>query len=385
MHSLRNYLSCALFIFVLGFPFVKAHAITPPETLAEEAIILDAETGTTLFDKKADERMPTASMSKVMTMLVVFDALKSGQLKLDQTVPVSEKAWKMQGSKMFIHVGDMVSVQDLIRGVIIQSGNDACVALAEAIAGSEEAFAELMNKKAKEIGMKNSNFTNSSGWPDPNHYSTPRDLAIMAKYLINNYPEEYKYYSEKEFTFNNIKQGNRNPLLYQNIGADGVKTGHTEEAGYGLIGSAVQGDRRVVMVINGTKSMQERADESAKLMDWALKGFKNFHVTKKDMVVAEASVVLGQARTVPLVAAQDLKMTLPRTMSGIKLTLNYNTPLKAPLKAGDKVGEIKIEVPNMPSQTVPAIVKTDVPEANFFKRLFEKLMLTLVGTPKFSN
>jgi D-alanyl-D-alanine carboxypeptidase (penicillin-binding protein 5/6) len=242
-----------------------------------------------------------------------------------------------------------------------------------------------MNKKAKEIGMKNSNFTNSSGWPDPNHYSTPRDLAIMAKYLINNYPEEYKYYSEKEFTFNNIKQGNRNPLLYQNIGADGVKTGHTEEAGYGLIGSAVQGDRRVVMVINGTKSMQERADESAKLMDWALKGFKNFHVTKKDMVVGEASVVLGQARTVPLVAAQDLKMTLPRTMSGIKLTLNYNTPLKAPLKAGDKVGEIKIEVPNMPSQTVPAIVKTDVPEANFFKRLFEKLMLTLVGTPKFSN
>ena len=256
------------FLLCLILPFAaEAEGVSQPETLAKEAVIIDFETGAVLYDKNADIKTPTSSMSKVMTAMVVFDAIRSGKLSLEQTLPVSEKAWRSEGSKMFVALNSQVKVEDLIRGMIIQSGNDACVVLAEGVAGSEENFTELLNAKAKEIGMSGSHFMNSSGWPDPEHYSTVRDLAAMAKYLITNYPDEYKYYSEKEFTYNNIKQGNRNPLLYKNMGADGVKTGHTDDGGYGLIGSAVREGRRVIMVLNGTASMQERADEASKLVE----------------------------------------------------------------------------------------------------------------------
>jgi serine-type D-Ala-D-Ala carboxypeptidase (penicillin-binding protein 5/6) len=229
--------------------------VAPMETVAREAYIIDAETGQVLFEKNADQKMPTSSMSKTMTMYMVFEALKNGKLTLDQELPVSETAWRMQGSKMFVPLGQMVKVEDLIRGVIVQSGNDATIVLAEGLAGSEGEFAAAMNRKAKELGMINSNFMNASGWPDENHYSTCHDLAILAIALIRDFPDYYKYYAEKEFTYNNIKQGNRNPLLYKNIGADGIKTGHTESAGYGLMASGVRDGRRVVMVLNGMASM----------------------------------------------------------------------------------------------------------------------------------
>lgn len=362
-----------------------ALAIEPPTTLATQAFAMDFETGATLYDKGGDQRMPTSSMSKVMTGIVVVDAIRNGTISMDQELPVSENAWRMQGSKTFVDLNKPAKVSDMLHGVIIQSGNDACIVLAEGIAGTEAAFAQLLNKKAAELGMKNSHFVNASGWPDPDHYSTPRDLAIMARALIRDYPEEYKIYSQRDFTYNGIKQGNRNPLLYSYPGADGVKTGHAEEAGYGVIGSAVMGDRRVILVINGTKSMQERADESRKLMDWSLRNFKNVEIAKKGTVYAEAPVVIGLAEKVPLTVSENVKMTLPAmTGSDVKVQANFKAPLIAPVKAGETVGELVIQIPNFPTQKIPLITAGSVEEKGLFARTLEKFLIRIVGTPKFS-
>src|SRR5262245_46738062 len=233
-----------------------------PDTSARQVIIADFTTGTVLFEKNADERMPPSSMSKIMTAYVVFQSLKKGDMRLDDQLPVSERAWRIQGSKMFVPLGERVKVEDLLRGMIIQSGNDACIVLAEGIAGSEDAFAERMNMVAKQIGLTGSNFRNASGWPDPQHYMTARDLMIVARRLIADFPEYYKFYSEKEFTYGKdekgvpIRQGNRNPLLYKNTGADGVKTGHTDDAGYGLTASEIRDGRRVIMVLIGLPGLR---------------------------------------------------------------------------------------------------------------------------------
>ncbi len=369
----------------LVFFSAPAWALEPPTTLATQAYAVDFDTGATLYDKDADVKMPTSSMSKVMTSLVVFDAIKAGKISMEQELPVSQKAWSTQGSKTFVDLNKPAKVADLVRGMIIQSGNDACIVLAEGIAGSEEAFAEMLNKKAAELGMKNSHFVDASGLPDPNHYSTPHDLAIMARTLIADYPEEYKIYSEKEFTYNNIKQGNRNPLLYSYPGADGVKTGHAEEAGYGVIGSAVMNGRRVIIVINGTKSMQERADESRKLMDWALRNFKNVEIAKKGQVYAEAPVILGLQKSVPLTVADNVKMTLPQLAgTDVKVQVVYPAPLKAPIKAGDPAGKLVITIPNLPVQEIPLITASPVEQSNVFARTFEKFLIRIVGTPKYS-
>ena len=373
--------SLFLSLFLIALP---AQAFELPETLAKEAYIIDFETGTPLYEKLSNERMPTSSMSKVLTMIVVFDAIKSGKVSLEQQLPVSEKAWRMQGSKMFVDLNKTIKVEDLIQGVIVQSGNDACIVLAEGIAGSEDNFAALMNEKAKEIGMNNSHFKNASGWPDPDHYSTPHDLALMGSYLIKNYPEFYKYYSQKEFTYNNITQGNRNPLLYANLGADGIKTGHTEDAGYGLVGSAVRDGRRVIMVINGTKSMQLRADEAKKLIEWALVSFKTVDLAKQGNVFAKAPVILGQAKDVPLTIKDTVRMTVPfKDASAVKMMASYPAPLKAPVKAGDEVGVLSIQVGTLPPTEVKLVAAADVTEAGFFARALEKLMIHATGVPTY--
>ena len=375
--------ACLLSVLLIAFA-APAGAFELPATNAKEAYIMDFDSGTTLYEKLADERMPTSSMSKVLTMIVVFDAIKSGKLNMEQTLPVSEKAWRMQGSKMFVAINSQIKVSDLIQGVIVQSGNDACIVLAEGVAGSEDNFAVLMNDKAKEIGMESSHFVNASGWPDDNHYSTPRDLALMATYLIKHYPDEYKYYSQKEFTYNNITQGNRNPLLYANMGADGVKTGHTDVAGYGLIGSATRDGRRVVMVINGTKSMQERADEAKKLIEWALVSFKTVDIAKQGKVYADAPVVLGAATNVPLTIAKDVRMTIPfQDVKAVKMQASYQVPLKAPVKAGTEIGKLSIQVGGLPPQQVPLVTAQDVPASGFFKQAMEKLMIHAVGLPAY--
>lgn len=373
-----------LILAALLLNMASAQAFEPPQTLAKNAFVVDHDTGAILYAKDADQRIPTASMSKVMTMLVVFDALKAGKLSLEQTLPVSERAWKMEGSKMFIEVGNQIKVEDLIRGVIIQSGNDSCVTLAEGIAGTEENFAQLMNARAKEIGMTGSHFMNSSGWPDPEHYSTPKDLVILARYLVANYPEYYKYYSEREFTFNNIRQPNRNPLLYANIGADGVKTGHTEEAGYGLIGSAVRDGRRVDLVMSGMSSMQERADESQKLMDWALRSFRNITIAKSGDIVEKVPVIFGQVKEAELTVSNEIRLTVPvLAEKDMKFQLKYNAPVSAPVKAGDKLAELQVTYAGGTTQAYPLVAAKDIAESNFFARTFEKAMIRVVGAPKY--
>ncbi|MCB9973598.1 MAG: D-alanyl-D-alanine carboxypeptidase [Rhodospirillales bacterium] len=360
------------FSLSLSFPALAQE----PETAAKQAYIVDFDTGAVLYEKNAHEPMPTSSMSKVMTILAVFQALEDGRIKLDDELPVSEKAWRMGGSKMFVEVGKKVKVEDLIRGVIVQSGNDATVVLAEALSGTETAFAQSLNELAKKIGMTESHFVNASGWPDENHYSTAHDLTLMGVYLIKTYPQYYKYYSEMEFVFNNIPQGNRNPLLYRDIGADGIKTGHTEIAGYGLIGSGKRDGRRVVMVLNGMSSMQERADESARLLEWALRNFTNKKLFSEGQVLASAPVVLGKKETLPLTIEKDVFLTLPLEKAGdIKAEVQYSSPVIAPVTQGDRVGTLVISIPSQANLEVPLLAKESVAQPGFFMRTLAKMGL----------
>ncbi|MBD0275106.1 MAG: D-alanyl-D-alanine carboxypeptidase, partial [Acetobacteraceae bacterium] len=285
----------------------------PLDTAAKQAFVVDYDTDAVLLEKNADERMPPSSMSKLMTMYMVFDMLKQGRLKLDQELPVSERAWRMGGSKMFVHVGNTVPVEALMRGVIVQSGNDACIVFAEAISGSEQQFAEAMNDKAREIGLTSSTFRNATGWPEPGHMMSVRDIATLSRHLLTDFPEFYPLFSEVEFTYNNIKQGNRNPLLYKNMGVDGLKTGHTEEAGYGLSASAMRNGRRLILVVHGLAGVNERSQESERLLEWGFREFDNMTIAKAGEPIETAPVWLGAAPTVPLTVAADVKVTLPRS------------------------------------------------------------------------
>lgn len=358
------------FLLVLLIPSALWAAQT---TSAKQALIIDYETGQVLLNKNADQQMPTSSMSKVMTMYMVFDALEKGVITLDSKFRVSDKAWSKGGSKMFVPQGKNVKIEDLVRGVIVQSGNDATIVLAEGLAQSEEAFATKMTEKALELGMKNSNFVNASGWPDKKHYSTAEDLALLAKRMIQDFPEHYKFYAEKEFTYSNIKQQNRNPLLNRNIGADGLKTGHTEIGGYGLIGTAKQEGRRVIMVINGLESESDRANESVRLIEWALDGFININLLREGQKLSQAPVTLGQQEMLTLIASKDVKMTLPKVAKDkFTVDLKYKTPLIAPINSGDEVGTIVINVPGLESKTYPLLAGEDIQKIGFFKEIWSK-------------
>lgn len=342
----------------------------PLDTLARHALIVDFETGATLLDKEADIPMPPASMSKLMTAYVVFEKLREGRLRMDTELPVSERAWRMGGSKMFVEVGQTVRVDDLLRGVIVQSGNDACIVLAEAISGSEEAFAEMMTERARAIGMTQTTLRNATGWPDPQHRMSCRDLVILSARIINDFPEYYRLYSERSFRFANITQENRNPLLYRNVGADGLKTGHTEESGFGLTASAVQGGRRVVMVVNGLPSMRVRGEESERLIGWAFREFENVRLFGAAETVEEVPVHLGERATVPLVAGRDLVMTVPRSWrQGTQIAVRYAAPVKAPVMRGSELGRIEITGRGVPEMTVPLYAGADVARLGFVPRI----------------
>jgi D-alanyl-D-alanine carboxypeptidase (penicillin-binding protein 5/6) len=365
----------AFFVLILTTP-----AMAQMETVARQAYIIDFETGQVLFEKNAHEKMPTSSMSKTLTGYMVFDALKNGKITLDQEFPVSEKAWRMQGSKMFVPLGGMIKVEDLIRGMLIQSGNDATIVLAEGISGTEEQFVDAMNTKAQQIGMTESHFMNASGWPDPEHYSTAHDLAVLGRALIHDFPDYYHYDSEKDFTYNNIKQGNRNPLLYKNIGADGIKTGHTDDAGYGLMGSAVRDGRRVIMVLNGMASMEERAQESTRLMEWALASFTNKSILSSGMKVADAPVIMGVEKSVPLIVNQDMKITMPRGASAnVRAEAVFKAPLEAPVTEGQEVGIVRITIPNQQPIEVPVLAAKSIPRLGFFPATMEKGRRLIMG------
>ncbi len=373
----RHVLFAALFsLALLAVPQV-ASAI---ETAAREAILIDAETGAVMMSKDPDTPMPPASMSKIMTMYLVFQHLDEGRLSLEDSLPVSERAWRMGGSKMFIEVGKEVKVEDLVRGVIVQSGNDACVVFAEALGGSEEAFAEEMTETARELGMTDSHFANATGWPDPNQWMTARDLATLAKRLITDFPQYYSYFSELEFTYNDIRQGNRNPLLYRNIGADGLKTGHTEEAGYGLTASAVQGDRRLILVVNGLSSAQERADESARLLSWGFREFENYELLSSGEEVDQAEVWLGKLDRVPLVAPRDYLVTLTRdARRDMTAKVIYEGPIPAPIAEGQEVARLEITAPGMEPMVIPLVAGTEVEKLGPFGRLIASLKHLILG------
>jgi D-alanyl-D-alanine carboxypeptidase (penicillin-binding protein 5/6) len=331
------------------------------ETQAKHAFMIEVDTGTVLLDKGADERMPPASMSKIMTAYVVFDMLKQGRAKLEDELPISERAWRLQGSKMFVPLGGRVSIDDLLKGMIIQSGNDACLVLAEGLAGSEEAFVDLMNQKAKEIGLKDSHFANVSGLPDPDHYMTARDLATLAMRTIKDFPEYYHYYGDTEYEFNNIKQGNRNPLLYKGMGADGLKTGHTEEAGYSLTASVKREDRRIILVLGGLPTMKARGQESERLVEWAFREFNDYRLFAAGDKVDDGEVWLGTVPKVPLTVSKDLVITLPRrARKDMKVTADYDAPIAAPITKGQTVGKLVVTAPDVPPTEVPLIAGADI-------------------------
>jgi serine-type D-Ala-D-Ala carboxypeptidase (penicillin-binding protein 5/6) len=357
-----------------------ASAATGIDTQARNAIIVDFETGAVLLDKGADQRMPPASMSKIMTAYMVYDALKKGRLSLEDILPVSEKAWKTQGSKMFVPYPGRVKVEDLVRGMIIQSGNDACIVLAEGLAGSEQAFVDQMNDKAKELGLNSSHFANVSGLPDSNEYVTARDLSLLARRLIVDFPEYYHYDSEKDFTYNGIKQGNRNPLLYKNVGADGLKTGHAEGPGYSLVASGQQQGRRLIMVVQGLDSKQARSDEAVNLWEWAFRSFENDRIVKAGAPLVDAPVWMSGTPTVPLAAKSDLVLTLPRgARDQVKATAVFDGPLTAPVIAGREVGVLRIEAPGMSPVEVPLVTAGNAERLGALQRMIVAARRLILG------
>ena len=346
---------------------------------AKTAILQDYLSGEILFEKEAHMSIYPASMTKIMTSIIAFELLESGQITLDEKFTISENAWRLSQagySSMFIMINDQVSVENLLRGIIIASGNDACVALAEGIAGSEENFADMMNEKAGEIGMTSTNFTNSSGINDPDNISTVRDIALMSKYLIENYPKYYEYFKEKEFTWERtggdpITQGNRNPLLYKNIGADGIKTGYLAVEKYSLASSIIGKDRRLIAVGSGFKTKQSRSNESLKLLSWALRNTNTYEIAKKDVPKFKFKTWLGKENIVEGLSKEDIYVTiLKKEVKDLKVKLEYNGPIKAPIKEGQQIGNLILESPNEEVKKFSIYASKSVKKVNFFKSLF---------------
>jgi serine-type D-Ala-D-Ala carboxypeptidase (penicillin-binding protein 5/6) len=353
-----------------------ADPTTELQTNAQFALLMDHETGAVLFSKNGDRPMAPASMAKLMTVLILFEKLKHGELRLDDTFTVSERAWRLsvagknESSKMFVSIGSQIKVEDLLRGIIIQSGNDACTVVAEHFSGSEEAFSELMNAEAKKIGLTGSVFKNASGLPHPEMRVTAHDLAKLASYIIRDFPEHYHYFSEREFTWNGIKQANRNLLLGTYPGADGLKTGHTQDSGYGLVSSAVQEGRRLILVVNGLGGETERAAESKRLLDIGFREFRTYALLKAGEVVGEAEVWAGELRTVPLAVREPVKLLMRRaSREGLKVVLSYNEPVMSPVERGKELGQLTITAPGVPTVTIPVHAGASVDSGGLFTQI----------------
>lgn len=355
----------------LSLCLVSASALQAFDTRARAAYVVDQGTNTVLLSKNAEEALPPASMSKLMTLYVAFEALRDGRLTMDERLPVSEHAMSYKGSTMFLDTTDRVKVEDLLRGIIVLSGNDACVVLAEALSpdGTEAGFARYMTRRARDLGMMDSTFTNSNGWPDTGHKMSVRDLAILAEHLIEDFPEFYPMFAEQEFQFDGRAPSNtrnRNPLLRLGIGADGLKTGHTEEAGYGLVGSAKQGDRRVIFVITGLDSTRARAEESESLVNWSFRQFSKKTIAREGQPVETAEVWMGNAPTVGLVPAEDIEILLPAlTRDTLEAEVVYDGPVSAPIETGQKLAELVIRPDDLPEMRMPLVAQNDVPTGGF--------------------
>jgi D-alanyl-D-alanine carboxypeptidase (penicillin-binding protein 5/6) len=356
---------------------VAADIPPPPSMAVKSYVLLDVNSNRFIAEESAEMRVEPASLTKVMTAYLAFKALKNGHLQQDQQIPVSTYAWKAEGSRMFIEPNRPVTVEELIHGVIIQSGNDASIALAEAIGGSEEVFAQLMNQEAKRLGMKNSNFMNSTGLPDPDHYTTAHDLAILAAALIQDYPEQYqRLYSVKEYTYNNITQPNRNLLLWRDPHVDGIKTGHTKAAGYCLMTSAKRGDMRLISVVLGATSENARAAESQKLLNYGFQFYESQLVYKAGAAISELKVWKGKDNILAATVAENLYITLPKgEYSRVKATLTTQQPLIAPIKAGQEVGTIEFALDGKVIDSQKLVASKDVGIAGFFGRLWDTIRL----------
>ena len=370
-------LSLFLSLFVIPTLSIAQQLPTPPALAAKSWLLVEAGSGQELASQGADDRLEPASLTKLMTAYLTFSALKQGTIKTDQSIVVSEKAWKAQGSRMFIQVNTQVKIEDLIKGMIVQSGNDACVALAETIAGSEESFAEMMNQQAKKLGMKSTNFKNAAGLPDPDHYTTARDLATLTAALIRDFPEDYaKYYSMKEFRYNNITQPNRNRLLWLDPTVDGVKTGHTDAAGYCLISSAKRGPRRLISVVLGAKSDAVRAQESLKLLNYGFQAYDAVKLYAKNDAVSNLKVWKGTEKTVKAGFTEDFIMVVPKGFGPrIKSELQSQQPLIAPVAQGQVVGTMKVSLDDKPYGEFPVVAIEAVPVAGIFGRAIDTIRL----------
>jgi len=354
----------------------------------DHLILHDHHSGQILFEMNADDKIYPASLTKIMTAIVTFDLLKRGETSLDEMITISERAWRMSQSgysSMFIMLNDEVSVEDLLKGIIIVSGNDACVALAEGLSGTEKDFVVLMNEKADEIGLENTNFSNSSGISDPENYSTVRDVLIMSRYMIDNYPEYYTYFKDTEFTWDrtggdSITQGNRNPLLYKNMGADGIKTGFLTVEKYSLAASVKSNERRVTAVGSGFKTKNSRSRESTRIINWGLKKFDTIQIAKKDEIFTELDVWLGSKKKIEVVSKENYYLTIPkRKKKTIKAILEYNGPLKAPIKKGEKVASLSVYVSDELKNEIDILAAEDVEKSNIFSRVFTSLNYLVWG------
>ncbi|SMX27899.1 D-alanyl-D-alanine carboxypeptidase DacC precursor [Pelagimonas phthalicica] len=361
------------------------------DTRAKAAFVLDQTTGTVLLAKRADEALPPASMSKLMTLYLAFEAIRDGRLRMEEKLPVSSHAMSYGGSTMFLDTTDRVKVEDLLRGIIVLSGNDACAVIAETLSpnGTERGFAQLMTQRAQQLGMTSSSFRNASGWPADGHVMSMRDLVLLATRLIEDFPEHYGMFSEKTFAFDGRAPGNvknRNPLLALGIGADGLKTGHTREAGYGLVGSAKNGDRRVIFAITGLDSERARAEESEAIVNWAFRQFAEQTIVTKDKAVADADIWLGAEDKVGLVSTKDITLLLPvNPLGGVKAEVVYTGPIEAPVEQGQKLAELIISPEGLPETRVPLVAEKAVAGGGFMDRMLtvsQVLLKRLQDGPK---
>ncbi len=353
--------AAAVLATVLLFCWAAPAAAQQIDIPAPFGYLIDLSSNTVLLDKAADTPTAPASMSKMMTVLMVLERLKAGTLKLDDTFPVSEKAWRKGGSKMFVKVGTRVRVDELLMGIIVQSGNDACIVVAEGLSGSESAFAAEMTARAKELGLENSSFVNSTGWPEDGHVMSAKDLARLARILIEDYPEYYPLFAETAYEYNDIPQRNRNPLLSDEIGADGLKTGHTEASGYGLTASAERDGRRLILVLNGLESVTQRAQEAERLLEWGFRSFESYALFDGGQVVEHAPVWLGDQESVPLVLEDPLTVTLNRTArKEMKVAIRYDAPIPTPIARGDRLGVLTVTAPGIDPIERPLIAGTPV-------------------------
>ena len=361
--------------------FINFYPALAIDTKANQAIVFDWNTSEVLFEKNADQKVPPASMTKIMTVYAVFDRLKNTAITIEDKCKISAKAYKMGGSKTFLEIDEKVTIKDLLRGIIIQSGNDASIAIAECLSGTENDFVNLMNFYADKLGMKNTNFINSSGWPEENHFSSVKDLALLSKAIITDFPDLYTLFSEKKFTYNGIRQPNRNQLLYSLPGTDGLKTGYTKKSGWGIAASTINNERRVIVVINGTNSSRSRLNESTNLLNWALRETKPQKIFKKNQIIKNVDVWLGNKSTANLIIKEDIVTTLSfEQIKLLKTNIEYLKPIPAPFKAGDVIGKLTIDIPGKSTLIVPLVSENNVTSINPFMKAFAAAKYLIFGT-----